>query len=498
MTSICLAILLALALAFSPASTARPSQANSSYKNGGIDANDFVYADNLRLYDGVGVHYITGLNYWACMNLAADDSVGGNYSRLVTELDQMAAKGVNHLRVMASSEGASTPQPFRMNPPLMPAPGQYNEEIFVGLDTCLAEMEKRGMRATMTLNNEWQWSGGFGQYVSWANHDAEIPYPPSWNLSAPPQRSNPSTGWGNYTVIGVDAAPWSNYTDFANRFYTDTQAQAWYRDHIDAVVNRVNSVNGRKYNEDATIMAWQLANEPQAAIVPEEFLGPYGLELPPAPEDPLIPWVRETSEYIKSLAPKQLVSVGFEGKQGKWYWQAVHNFSTIDYGTSHCWVQNWGIYDMLNSSISNIEKAKIFARDFVANTSDWAVEIGKPIFLEEFGMARNNWENEGKEYQYLSSASTSNKDGYFQTIIGAAVAMFKDPQAAYVGTCPWAYGGVYRPETQQADQFGIVWAGDPPHESPGWYDLYDTDETMNIIYRQQQEIEAFLDKEQGE
>lgn len=350
----------------------------------------------------------------------------------------------------------------------------------------------------MTLNNEWQWSGGFGQYVSWANHDTGIPYPPSWNLSAPPQRSTPSTGWGKYTVIGVDAAPWSNYTDFANRFYTDTQAQAWYRDHIDTVVNRVNSVNGRKYSEDATIMAWQLANEPQPAVVPEKFLGPYGLELPPAPEDPLIPWVKETSEYIKSLAPKQLVSVGFEGKQGKWYWQAVHNFSAVDYGTSHCWVQNWGIYDMLNSSISNIEKAKDFARDYVADTSDWAVEIGKPIFLEEFGMARNNWENEGKEYPYLSSASTSNKDGYFQTIIGAAVAKFKDPQAAYVGTCPWAYGGVYRPESQHADQFGMVWAGDPPHESPGWYDLYDTDETMNIICRQQQEIEAFLDGERGE
>lgn len=81
------------------------------------------------------------------MNLAADGSVGGNYSRFVTELDQMAAKGVNHLRIMAASEGAPVPQPFRMNPALMEAPGQYNEKIFVGLDICLAEMAKRGMRA---------------------------------------------------------------------------------------------------------------------------------------------------------------------------------------------------------------------------------------------------------------------------------------------------------------------------------------------------------------
>jgi mannan endo-1,4-beta-mannosidase len=118
-----------------------------------------------------------GINYWACMNLAADASAGGNYTRLVTELDQMAAKGINHLRIMASSEGAPTPQPFRMNPALMQAPGQYNEEIFKGLDICLAEMSERGMRATMTLNNEWQWSGGFAQYVSWAQNNSPIPYP---------------------------------------------------------------------------------------------------------------------------------------------------------------------------------------------------------------------------------------------------------------------------------------------------------------------------------
>jgi hypothetical protein len=38
---------------------------------------------------------LTGMNYWACMNLAADDKfAGGDYSRLAVELDQMAAKGI--------------------------------------------------------------------------------------------------------------------------------------------------------------------------------------------------------------------------------------------------------------------------------------------------------------------------------------------------------------------------------------------------------------------
>lgn len=69
---------------------------------------------------------------------------------------------------------------------------------------------------------------------------------------------------------------------------------------------------------------------------------------------------------------------------------------------------------------------------------------------------------------------------------------FKDPHGTYTGTCPWAYGGIYRPEAQHANQFGDVWAGDPPHESPGWYDLYDVDEAMNILHRQQLGIASFL------
>lgn len=58
--------------------------------------------------------------------------------------------------------------------------------------------------------------------------------------------------------------------------------------------------------------------------------------------------------------------------------------------------------------------AQDFAVNFMRESSQWSKDIGKPIFLEEFGMARNNWENIGKEYPYLSSASTSNKDAYFK------------------------------------------------------------------------------------
>lgn len=162
---------------------------------------------------------------------------------------------------------------------------------------------------------------------------------------------------------------------------------------------------------------------------------------------------------------------------------------------------------MLNSTPSNLDAAKRFARAFLNDTNTWAVNLHKPIFLEEFGMARNNWENVDEEYLYLSSAGTSNRDEYFETVIGEVVKYFMMDQqeqerdgtgggvGAYIGSCPWAYGGVWRPESQKVDEYGMVWAGDPPHESPGWYDVYDGDKgTLGVIRRQAEVVGRFLGK----
>jgi mannan endo-1,4-beta-mannosidase len=107
-------------------------------------------------------------------------------------------------------------------------------------------------------------------------------------------------------------------------------------------MSRRNTVNGRLYTEDPAIMTWQLANEPQAAGAADIL----------NPKDQLFPWVERISSYIRSMAPKQLISVGFESKQGEYYFKQVHNFSTVDYATTHCWVQNWGVYDMVSNHAS--------------------------------------------------------------------------------------------------------------------------------------------------
>lgn len=46
-------------------------------------------------------------------------------------------------------------------------------------------------------------------------------------------------------------------------FFNDTGAKSIYKDYVKAIVTRENSVNGRKYSEDPTLMSWGLLNEPR-------------------------------------------------------------------------------------------------------------------------------------------------------------------------------------------------------------------------------------------
>ena len=63
----------------------------------------------------------------------------------------------------------------RIVPSIEPEPLKYNEDVWIGFDVLLDEMSKRGMKAVVPINNYWEWSGGFGQYVEWHGGDFEDP-----------------------------------------------------------------------------------------------------------------------------------------------------------------------------------------------------------------------------------------------------------------------------------------------------------------------------------
>src|SRR5207237_2175157 len=48
-----------------------------------------------------------------------------------------------------------------------------------------------------------------------------------------------------------------------DQFYTDPTIRKWYKDWIAHLLNRTNTYTGLQYKDDATILGWELANEPR-------------------------------------------------------------------------------------------------------------------------------------------------------------------------------------------------------------------------------------------
>ena len=71
----------------------------------------------------------------------------------------------------------------RVGPPLQPGKGKFDEKVIESLDVLLYEMGKRKMKAVLYLSNNWEWSGGFLQYLRWNDQipDSVFRRKLSWN-----------------------------------------------------------------------------------------------------------------------------------------------------------------------------------------------------------------------------------------------------------------------------------------------------------------------------
>jgi mannan endo-1,4-beta-mannosidase len=254
---------------------------------------------------------------------------------------------------------------------------------------------------------------------------------------------------------------------FQQAFYKDREAQTLYMQHLDRVMHRVNTVTGNRYVDDDTILAWEPLNEPQTD---GDCSG----------DDAMISWHHNVSTYIKQQASKQLVTTGFEAKQGERCFKRLHSHATIDFGCAHIWTEIWGHYDMLDASDRSLSRAKQFAKAYLNDVERWSEEIGKPVLLEEFGMARDNWLNKGTMFAYHTNATTGHRDRYFGYLHDLVAKSFANGKP-WIGLMPWSYGGSFRSDRQSFNSYGMLCAGDPPQEPPGWFSVLDKDPTMQLI-----------------
>ncbi|RHZ46046.1 hypothetical protein Glove_637g10 [Diversispora epigaea] len=431
--------------------------------------------------------YIVGANYWQAMNLGMSnkgeegEGGGGNRSRVIKDLTTLKKYGINCIRIMAGTEGPPG-EPQRMYPALMNYPGEYDEKVFQGLDWFLDQLRNFEMTAIMTLSNYWQWSGGFAQYVNWADNNTNDNNNNNNNSSKIPY---PKKGSKDFT----------KFEKYAARFYSDPKildvCQNYYLNHVKTVVNRKNTVNGIHYKDDPVIFAWELANEPQAIFESNNNNSNSNSNSNSNNSDHeyVYKWIDSSANYIKSLDSNHLVTTGSESKNGEEWFVTMHKSKNIDFSCAHVWVENWGYYNSDDSSIENYQKAENFMLNFLQNVSDWSINIlHKPIILEEYGMARDGWSGLSK---YSSDAPITNKNKYFTAISNKILELMhnnNNNNNTFSGNMFWAYAGIARP-TDNSPQ----WLGDPPHEPSGWYSVYDSDiDTLNIFANHAKEISKII------
>ncbi len=402
-------------------SSCRPGQTNlptpTPFPHNNPVSSKFVTVSDGRFMLNDRPYFYIGANFWQGMNLGVNGP-SGNRTLLDQDLEQLQQLGVTNLRVMASSEGPNT-EPHRMVPALMDSPGVYDQSVLDGLDYLIAQIGRRGMKAVLVLNNFWQWSGGMGQYVSWSEK-TPIPYS------------------GDY----------GTFETYVARFYLCQECQTWYRDHIQMIIDHTNPYTGLKYKDDPAIFSWELANEPRR----------YPLA-----------WINDTAAYIKSLDPNHMVTTGSEGTPPgeNQNFILTHQGADIDYATIHIWPQNWGWYDPTSpGTYDNAEKLSI---QYFQTHAVEAATLGKPLVLEEFGLARD-WEP--LQDIYNPNSPTTFRDRFYTAMFQQVLSAISlgEPVA---GANFWAWAGAARP--------GYPWIGDPPHETPGWYSVYDTDGTTLAI-----------------
>ncbi|MFV0375554.1 glycoside hydrolase 5 family protein [Microbacterium sp.] len=224
------------------------------------------------------------------------------------------------------------------------------------LDYVIAGAASRGIRLIIPFVNHWNDYGGMDQYVR----------------------------WGQTAGLGTDT-----HADF----YTHPTIRGWYRTWVRKLLNRVNTITGIAYKDDPSILAWELANEPRCS---EAGTYPAGT----CTSQTLITWAAEMSTYVKSIDKNHLLSVGDEGFfcRDEQDWVLADQYGASSNGAGFGEDCNDGVDTVALASLPHIDAMSLhlypdrwgtspdWGRGWILEHADAAAEIGKPVYLGEFGL----------------------------------------------------------------------------------------------------------------
>lgn len=384
-------------------------------------------------------YYFVGTNFWYGAILGSEGE-GGNRERLVRELDFMKSHGIDNLRVLVGGEGENGLL-GKIEPNLQPEPGVYNDDVLAGLDFLMMELGKRGMTAVLYFNNAWEWSGGYTQYVAWANNTPVL-------------------------VPRVDG--WFSYNAFAGEFVRNERAKELFFNHLRYIITRTNRYTGIKYIEDPAIFSWQICNEPRAFSSKEQDN-----------KEAFAEWIAASAKLIRSLDPNHMISTGSEGFYGcEWdmaLCERIHALDEISYINCHVWPYNWK-WMRGDNMVADLDRSCANTKEYIDMHIDLGRSINKPVVVEEFGMPRDNMD-------FHKGSPVVCRDKYY-TFVFDLILKDKEQNGPFAGCNFWSWGGFAKTNVEDHEYWakGDDYTGDPAQEQQGLNSIFVEDSsTLNII-----------------
>ncbi|KAF6163450.1 hypothetical protein GIB67_029299 [Kingdonia uniflora] len=281
--------------------------------------------------------YLNGFNAYWMMQMASDPS---NRGKVSSTFQQASRSGMNMARTWAFSDGGSNALQLK--------PGSYNENMFRGLDFVISEAKRNGMYLILSLANNYENYGGKKQYVQWTRDQGQ-------------------------SINSEDD------------FYTHPLTRTFYKNHVKAVLTRINSITGVAYKDEPTIFAWELMNEPrcQSDLSGRAIQG----------------WITEMAAHVKSIDANHLLEIGLEGFYGETMPEkkqsnpgygvgtdfiSNNQIAQIDFTTIHMYPDQW-----LPGS-SEEAQAAFIQKWADAHIGDSAIVLRKPLLIAEFGKSSKN------------------------------------------------------------------------------------------------------------
>uniref|UniRef100_A0A1D1XEY2 mannan endo-1,4-beta-mannosidase n=1 Tax=Anthurium amnicola TaxID=1678845 RepID=A0A1D1XEY2_9ARAE len=299
--------------------------------------------------------YVNGFNTYWLMILAVDQSTRGKVSEV---FQQASSVGLTVCRTWAFNDGGWKA--------LQKSPSIYDEDVFKALDFVVSEARKYKIRLILSLCNNWEAYGGKAQYVKWGR-DAGL------NLTSD------------------------------DDFFSDPSVKGYYKAHVKAVLNRVNTFTSVAYKDDPTIFAWELMNEPRCLSDPSG--------------DKLQAWIQEMALHVKSVDPVHLLEIGSEGFYGPSTPDRLqlnpntvagqvgtdfirnHRAFGVDFASAHMYPDAW-----LSRTVSDSHLQFVQAW-MQAHIDDAERRLGMPVVFGEFGVSSKD-----DNFNYTF------RDAFFQTV----------------------------------------------------------------------------------